>query len=407
MAALELLREQPRRVEKLQRNAARAARRRWPSEGLPACPATPRSCRCVIGDADAASRPASGRSSAGCSPRRSARPRCPTGTSRLRLTVMASHTKSELREAAKALAGRGAAPHAGAGEAAVAERPCRRAQDARGHRPRCFDAPGDRPDPAAGRRPARRARPLRHRDRHRRRQVGGGRRDLRRAGGARRARGRLQAGGHRADEPPGEWPPDHELLAAADRPAAPRTVAPLHVRPRRLAALGGGAGGRADRPGAARRGARAPRERADVAGLRGGRRPAGAAHRAATRCATWRSTSACRWWWPRGPASGTINHTLLTVEAARAAGLGVAGIVMTPWPQRPGAIELSNRETVERLAGVPVCGLAPPRRRRSPRRAPRCRSRSGSVTIAAMAAAHRPSAPRRSPTPRTTRTRRT
>jgi dethiobiotin synthetase len=56
---------------------------------------------------------------------------------------------------------------------------------------------------------------------------------------------------------------------------------------------------------------------------------------------------------------GTINHTLLTVEAARAAGLHVAGIVMTPWPAQPEPIEQSNRETVERLSGVPVSGLPP------------------------------------------------
>jgi dethiobiotin synthetase len=54
---------------------------------------------------------------------------------------------------------------------------------------------------------------------------------------------------------------------------------------------------------------------------------------------------------------GTINHTLLTVEAARAAGLVVAAVVMTPWPAEPEPIEVSNRATVERLAGVPVAGL--------------------------------------------------
>ena len=54
---------------------------------------------------------------------------------------------------------------------------------------------------------------------------------------------------------------------------------------------------------------------------------------------------------------GTINHTLLTVEAARAAGLAVAAVVMTPWPEEPEPIEASNRATVERLAGVPVHGL--------------------------------------------------
>jgi dethiobiotin synthetase len=57
------------------------------------------------------------------------------------------------------------------------------------------------------------------------------------------------------------------------------------------------------------------------------------------------------------PGLGTINHTLLTVEAARAAGLRVAGVVMTPWPAGPNAMEHSNRETVERLGGVPVSGL--------------------------------------------------
>ncbi len=59
------------------------------------------------------------------------------------------------------------------------------------------------------------------------------------------------------------------------------------------------------------------------------------------------------------PGLGTINHTLLTVGAAHAAGLRVAGIVMTPWPDEPSAMERSNRETVERLLGVPVTGLAP------------------------------------------------
>ncbi|HEY8501524.1 MAG TPA: dethiobiotin synthase, partial [Solirubrobacterales bacterium] len=58
-----------------------------------------------------------------------------------------------------------------------------------------------------------------------------------------------------------------------------------------------------------------------------------------------------------GPGLGTINHTLLTVEAARAAGLSVAGVVMTPWPARPERIELSNLETVSRLGDVQVSGL--------------------------------------------------
>jgi dethiobiotin synthetase len=52
------------------------------------------------------------------------------------------------------------------------------------------------------------------------------------------------------------------------------------------------------------------------------------------------------------PGLGTINHTLLTVEAARAAGLSVAAVVLTPWPTQPGPVERSNLETIESLAGV-------------------------------------------------------
>lgn len=56
---------------------------------------------------------------------------------------------------------------------------------------------------------------------------------------------------------------------------------------------------------------------------------------------------------------GTINHTLLTVAGARAAGLWVAGVVLTPWPERPSGIERSNRDTIERLADVAGAGLPP------------------------------------------------
>jgi len=57
------------------------------------------------------------------------------------------------------------------------------------------------------------------------------------------------------------------------------------------------------------------------------------------------------------PGLGTINHTLLTLEAARAGGLSPAGVVLTPWAERPGRLERSNRDTIERLGRVPVAGL--------------------------------------------------
>jgi dethiobiotin synthetase len=57
------------------------------------------------------------------------------------------------------------------------------------------------------------------------------------------------------------------------------------------------------------------------------------------------------------PGLGTISHTLLTVEAARAGGLTVAGVVMTPWPDDPTPMERSNRDTIARLGDVNVTGL--------------------------------------------------
>jgi dethiobiotin synthetase len=57
------------------------------------------------------------------------------------------------------------------------------------------------------------------------------------------------------------------------------------------------------------------------------------------------------------PGLGTINHTLLTLEAARAASLDVRAVVLTPWPREPGTIERSNRATIERLGAVEVATL--------------------------------------------------
>ena len=54
------------------------------------------------------------------------------------------------------------------------------------------------------------------------------------------------------------------------------------------------------------------------------------------------------------PGLGTISHTLLTIEAARAVGLTVRCVVLTPWPDEPSAMERSNRATIEQLSGVPV-----------------------------------------------------
>lgn len=57
------------------------------------------------------------------------------------------------------------------------------------------------------------------------------------------------------------------------------------------------------------------------------------------------------------PGLGTINHTLLTLETARAAGLNVAMVVLTPWPDAPSLVERSNRETIATLGSTTVRAL--------------------------------------------------
>ena len=58
------------------------------------------------------------------------------------------------------------------------------------------------------------------------------------------------------------------------------------------------------------------------------------------------------------PGLGTINHSLLTIESARAAGLDVRAVVLTPWPQEPSVMQRSNRTTIARLGDVEVATLA-------------------------------------------------
>jgi len=54
------------------------------------------------------------------------------------------------------------------------------------------------------------------------------------------------------------------------------------------------------------------------------------------------------------PGLGTINHTLLTLRVARSSGLEVRAVVLTPWPEQPTTMQLSNRETIARLGEVDV-----------------------------------------------------
>jgi 8-amino-7-oxononanoate synthase len=55
------------------------------------------------------------------------------------------------------------------------------------------------------------------------------------------------------------------------------------------------------------------------------------------------------------PALGTLNHTALTVEAARARGLDVLGIVISNYPDEPNIAERTNPEELAKIA--PLLGV--------------------------------------------------
>jgi 8-amino-7-oxononanoate synthase len=103
LAALGLLREQPRRVEKLQRNA-RVLREALTESGMPVEDGDTPIVPLIVGDADTAVAAGDRALERGIFAPAIRPPTVPAGTSRLRLAVMASHTRSELREAAAVLA---------------------------------------------------------------------------------------------------------------------------------------------------------------------------------------------------------------------------------------------------------------------------------------------------------------
>ena len=170
------------------------------------------------------------------------------------------------------------------------------------------------------------------------------------------------------DERPGEWPADHELLATAAGTSAER-VAPLRFGPAVSPHLAAELAGRPIDPSALLAAARSPAaaegedededegeddgEILIVEGVGGLLVPLAESFSVRDLAAALALPLiiAAR------PGLGTINHTLLTLEAAAAAGLDVRAVVLGPWPAVPDTVERSNHETIERLAGVAVATL--------------------------------------------------
>jgi 8-amino-7-oxononanoate synthase len=103
IAALELIGEQPRRVERLAANAD-ALRAALAREGFDVAGSETQIVPLIVGNADLALRICEAALECGVFAQAIRPPTVPEGTSRLRLAVMASHTRTELRDAARTLA---------------------------------------------------------------------------------------------------------------------------------------------------------------------------------------------------------------------------------------------------------------------------------------------------------------
>lgn len=57
------------------------------------------------------------------------------------------------------------------------------------------------------------------------------------------------------------------------------------------------------------------------------------------------------------PGLGTISDVRLAVDRLRDTGLHVAAVVLNPWPEEPGRVELSNRSTLSEVLDVEVATL--------------------------------------------------
>jgi dethiobiotin synthetase len=156
------------------------------------------------------------------------------------------------------------------------------------------------------------------------------------------------------DDGPREWPPDYELLGTAAG-MDPKEVAPLRFAPAVSPHLAAALAGQSINTTALIDRARARSHRTliveGVGGLLVPLTERFAVRDLAVELGLPLLIAASPW-------LGTINHTLLTIEAARAARLSVAAVVLTPWPTKPSAIERSNRETIAQLGEIDVAVLA-------------------------------------------------
>ena len=59
------------------------------------------------------------------------------------------------------------------------------------------------------------------------------------------------------------------------------------------------------------------------------------------------------------PSLGTLNHTLLTVNACRTYNLRIAGLVINKFPKTASSVEKATPATLGKLTGIPILAVLP------------------------------------------------
>lgn len=161
------------------------------------------------------------------------------------------------------------------------------------------------------------------------------------------------------DEPDSNWPPDHELLAAATGCQRPEDVTPHVFRPAvspHLAAKKAGVAIELDALVSAYRRQADSADAVICEGVGGllvplAEDPPLSVLDLVKRIALPVVVAA-------HPELGTISDTRLAVDRLRSEGLRVAAVVLSGWPQEPTELQLDNRRTLARSLDVEVAVLA-------------------------------------------------
>lgn len=75
------------------------------------------------------------------------------------------------------------------------------------------------------------------------------------------------------------------------------------------------------------------------------------------------------------PNLGSVNHTLLTVNACKKYGLDIVGIIINRMPSKPDIVESMTPQFIRKLTGIPVIAIIPEQARPNSQATGRCMER--------------------------------